>query len=74
MENTTLQTELTKLLKNRFSESESTRSNYARGEDTYDPVLSQAVVFPKLLIEESEEEALVLIEKFHPNRLAQIYY
>ena len=27
--------------------SESTRANYARGEDTYDPILSQAVVFPE---------------------------
>ena len=43
--------ELTSLLSNRFSVSQSTRANYARGEDTYDPVLSQAVVFP-----ESNEE------------------
>ena len=56
MENTALQTELTKLLKQRFSESESTRSNYARGEDTYDPVLSQAVVFP----ETNEEVSKIL--------------
>ena len=39
--------ELTSLLSNRFSLSQSTRANYARGEDTYDPVLSQAVVFPQ---------------------------
>ena len=39
--------ELTSLLSNRFSVSQSTRANYARGEDTYDPVLSQAVVFPE---------------------------
>ena len=56
MENTALQTELTKLLKQRFSESESTRSNYARGEDTFDPVLSQAVVFP----ETNEEVSKIL--------------
>ena len=56
MENTILQTELTKLLKQRFSESESTRSNYARGEDTYDPVLSKAVVFP----ETNEEVSKIL--------------
>ena len=43
--------ELTSLLSSRFSVSQSTRANYARGEDTYDPVLSQAVVFP-----ESNEE------------------
>ena len=56
MENTALQTELTNLLKNRFSESESTRANYARGEDTYDPILSQAVVFP----ETNEEVSKIL--------------
>ena len=27
--------------------SESTRANYARGEDTYDPILSKAVIFPE---------------------------
>ena len=56
MENTILQTELTNLLKDRISLSESTRSNYARGEDTYDPVLSQAVVFP----ETNEEVSKIL--------------
>ena len=47
MNNTSLMKELTSLLSNRFSLSQSTRANYARGEDTYDPVLSQAVVFPQ---------------------------
>jgi D-lactate dehydrogenase (cytochrome) len=47
MENNTLQTELTNLLKERFSVSKSTRANYARGEDAYEAVLSQAVVFPE---------------------------
>ena len=51
MNNSSLMQELTSLLSNRFSVSQSTRANYARGEDTYDPVLSQAVVFP-----ESNEE------------------
>ena len=45
--NEVLQSELKKILNGRFSQSESTRANYARGEDTYDPVLSKAVVFPK---------------------------
>ena len=31
-----VQTELKKILNGRFSNSESTRANYARGEDTYD--------------------------------------
>ena len=47
MENNILQTELTNLLKERFSISKSTRANYARGEDAYEAVLSQAVVFPE---------------------------
>ena len=44
--NLNLQNQLKKILNGRFSQSESTRANYARGEDAYDPVLSQAVVFP----------------------------
>ncbi len=56
MNNELLQKELTNLFKDRFSISESTRSNYARGEDTYDPVLSQAVVFP----ETNEEVSKIL--------------
>ncbi len=48
--------ELKNLLNNRFSTSESTRANYARGEDTYDPILSQAVVFP----ETNEEVSKIL--------------
>jgi D-lactate dehydrogenase (cytochrome) len=50
------QIELKKIFNGRFSTSESTRTNYARGEDTYDPVLSQAVVFP----ETNEEVSKVL--------------
>ena len=54
--NSELQSELKKLLNSRFSESESTRLNYARGEDTYDPILSKAVVFP----ETNEEVSKIL--------------
>ena len=50
------QTELKKLLISRFSTSISTRTNYARGEDTYDPILSKAVVFP----ETNEEVSKIL--------------
>ena len=56
MRNEKLQTELKNILKDRFSISESTRSNYSRGEDTYEPVLSQAVVFP----ETNEEVSKIL--------------
>ena len=56
MNNPSLKQELTILLKDRFSLSQSTRANYARGEDTYDPILSQAVVFP----ETNEEVSRIL--------------
>ncbi len=56
MENNILQTELSNLLKDRFSISRSTRANYARGEDAYEAVLSQAVVFP----ETNEEVSKIL--------------
>ena len=54
MENNILQTELSNLLKDRFSVSRSTRANYARGEDAYEAVLSQAVVFPETNMEVSK--------------------
>ena len=54
--NNEVQSELKKILNKRFSESESTRLNYARGEDTYDPILSKAVVFP----ETNEEVSKIL--------------
>ena len=56
MKNNILQTELSSLLKDRFSISKSTRANYARGEDAYEAVLSQAVVFP----ETNEEVSKIL--------------
>jgi len=54
--NEQIQAEFKKIFNGRFSTSESTRANYARGEDTYDPVLSQAVVFP----ETNEEVSKIL--------------
>jgi len=54
--NEQVQNELRKLFNERFSTSQSTRTNYARGEDTYDPVLSKAVVFP----ETNEEVSKIL--------------
>ncbi len=54
--NDQVQAEFKKIFNGRFSTSESTRANYARGEDTYDPVLSKAVVFP----ETNEEVSKVL--------------
>ena len=54
--NDLVQSELKKIFNGRFSTSVSTRTNYARGEETYDPVLSKAVVFP----ETNEEVSKVL--------------
>ena len=51
-----VEAELKKIFNGRYSTSVSTRTNYARGEDTYDPVLSKAVVFP----ENNEEVSKVL--------------
>ena len=46
MKNDILQKDLIKILGDRYASNESTRLNYSRGEDIYEPVLSQAVVFP----------------------------
>ena len=54
--NEQIQKELKSIFNGRFSMLDSTRANYARGEDTYDPVLSQAVVFP----ETNEEVSKIL--------------
>ena len=51
-----VEAELKKIFNGRFSTSVSTRTNYARGEGTYDPVLSKAVVFP----ETNEEVSKIL--------------
>ena len=58
------QTELKKLLNSRFSTSISTRTNYARGEDTYDPILSKAVVFP-----ETNEEASKILKLCNEHKI-----
>ncbi len=42
-----IETELKSIFKERCSTSTSTRFNYSRGEDTYDPVPSKAVIFPR---------------------------
>ena len=52
--NEQVQSELKNFFNDRFSTSLSTRTNYARGEDTFDPVLSKAVVFPETNAEVSK--------------------
>ena len=54
MKNVSLQKELENLLGVKCSFSESVRTNYSRGEDIYDPVLPQCVVFPESNKEISE--------------------
>ena len=54
MKNIILQKELQSILGARLTTSESTRLNYSRGEDIFDPVLSQAVVFPNTNLEVSK--------------------
>ena len=62
--NEEIQSELKKIFNGRFSTSESTRANYARGEDTYDPVLSKAVVFP-----ETNEEVSKILKLCNENKI-----
>ena len=47
MKNEALQKELKDLLQDRFVTSNSVLNNFSKGEDAYDPVKPQAVVFPK---------------------------
>ena len=62
--NELVHSELKKIFNGRFSTSESTRANYARGEDTYDPILSQAVVFP-----ETNEEVSKILKLCNENKI-----
>ena len=63
MKNTTLQNELEALLGDRCALSESIRLNYARGEDVFDPIKSQAVLFPET--NEEISSILKLCNKHH---------
>lgn len=54
MKNSVLQKKLMDLLQDRFTTSESVLVNFAKGEDAYDPVKSEAVVFPNSNEELSE--------------------
>ena len=57
MKSKSLQNDLKKLLSERFSLSSSVRNNYAGGEDVFDPVLPEAVVFP-----ENNEEISAIVK------------
>ena len=54
MKNSLLQKKLMDLLQDRFTTSDSVLVNFAKGEDAYDPVNSEAVVFPNSNEELSE--------------------
>ena len=62
--NEQVQAELKKIFNGRFSTSISTRTNYARGEDTYDPILSRAVIFP-----ETNEEVSRILSICNKNKI-----
>ena len=62
METAKLKKELQSLLGDRFSTLDSKKSNYARGEDIFDPVLPQAVAFPN-----SNEEVSSIIKFCNKN-------
>ena len=62
--NEQVQIELKKILHDRISTSESTRNTDARGEDTYDPILSKAVVFP-----ETNEEVSKILSLCNENKI-----
>ena len=62
--NEQVQIELKRILHDRISTSESTRTTYARGEDTYDPILSKAVVFP-----ETNEEVSKILSLCNENKI-----
>ena len=67
--NQLVETELKSLLNNRYSTSESARGNYARGEDTYDPILSKAVVFP-----ETNEEVSKILKLCNEHKVPVVPY
>ena len=62
--NDQVQAELKRIFNGRFSTSISTRTNYARGEDTYDPILSKAVIFP-----ETNEEVSRILSICNKNKI-----
>ena len=62
--NELIQAEIKKIFNGRFSTSESARANYARGEDTYDPVISQGVVLP-----ETNEEVSKILKWCNENKI-----
>ena len=67
--NQQVEIELKNLLNSRFSTSESARGNYARGEDTYDPILSKAVVFP-----ENNEEVSKILKICNEHKIPVVPY
>ena len=67
--NQQVEIELKNLLNSRYSTSKSARGNYARGEDTYDPILSKAVVFP-----ETNEEVSKILKLCNEHKIPVVPY
>ena len=67
--NQQVEIELKNLLNSRYLTSESARGNYARGEDTYDPILSKAVVFP-----ETNEEVSKILKLCNEHKIPVVPY
>ena len=64
MKSDILQKELLNILGDRFSVSDSVRTNYSHGEDIFDPVLPQAVVFPN-----NNEEISKILKLCNDNKI-----
>ena len=69
MKNKPLQKELIAILGDRCSFSESARNTYARGEDIFDPVLPDCVVFPK-----TNEEVSKILMKCNEHKTPVVPY
>ncbi len=64
-----IEIELKNIFKERYSTSKSTRTTYSRGEDTYDPILSKAVIFP-----ETNEEVSTILKICNERKVPVVPY
>tara|TARA_Y100000741_G_scaffold364739_1_gene356757 strand:+ start:397 stop:1770 length:1374 start_codon:yes stop_codon:yes gene_type:complete len=69
METNKLKKELESILGDRFSVANSVKSNYAKGEDIFDPVIPKAVVFPN-----SNEEVSKIVKFCNENLIPIVPY
>ena len=69
MKNEALQKKLKDLLQDRFTTSDSVLTNFSKGEDAYDPVKPQAVVFPK-----NNEEVSFILQLCNEQKIPLVPY